>query len=199
MGSNKISRKSTTTCLQLASLLRQFADELEAGSLCLAELELQPHDAVEIQSAIKTKKSKTTWEIKIKGQGILEEALVEAHSIAATSDTKIVSAEIPKAQARRTPKPRYKSVKKRMSKDLKTIKSALRLDESPPADVVSAFLDDCELITTYRGKGDAEEYRLHLEQAEALRTATEANDIQGMLEALAGLKQREKACHAKYK
>jgi len=199
MGSQKVSIKSQTSCSKLASFLRRVADELDAGTLCLGEIELHPQEAVEVQSVVKRRKTRTSWELKITGSGEIDpfagagEELVPAQ-LGTTEDE--VDGD---ARASVDAKPKYKTVKKRMSKLLKQIKVSLASGGIPDEVVVRAFFEDCHLITTYRGKGDTEEYRLLMEYADALRGASEAADRDAMNTALLGLKERERACHDKYK
>jgi len=189
MGLKKRTSSNSITCGELAAWLRRFADELDAGQLSFGHTVIEPNGEVELESVIKPRSAKGSWKLTITGRcGAVSEP-----------DEDGVAPDSPEPQLKPDSKPRYKKVKKRMQKALKRIRSDLSADELPDIELARAFHADCLAITTYHGKGDAEEYELFRQAAAQFAAALDAGDLTGLRDAVASLNDRKKICHAKFK
>lgn len=99
---------------------------------------------------------------------------------------------------RKSGKPSYKSLKKRMKGEWKTVKGALALGNLPPKDVALAFVESSKLMCSYAGYGD-EFYPPYLAATEAFAQAVESGDAAALKGAALELDNLKKACHERYK
>ncbi|GEM_PF-3091097 len=100
--------------------------------------------------------------------------------------------------AKKGAKPAYKTLKKRMKTPWKDLLDILAAGNLPEAASAERFLADCELMISYRGKGEEyyDAFRLPLA---ALRAALAAGDPSAAAAAAADMEQLKKDCHGRYK
>lgn len=96
------------------------------------------------------------------------------------------------------PKVKYKSLKKRMKGQFKTIAESLVVGVLPPAAVAEAFLADSRRMTAYPGYGD-EFYAEYDSFRVAFRDALEREDMEGCRSVVRELDRIKKECHDRYK
>lgn len=94
--------------------------------------------------------------------------------------------------------PNYGQLKERMKADFKQIRKAVKKGRSIDAKLVRSFCSDALLMTTYPGKGD-ECYAAVREQVERLAAGVQQGDGSVLVEAVAGVRRMEKACHKRFK
>ncbi|MDK2956355.1 MAG: hypothetical protein PWQ57_1851 [Desulfovibrionales bacterium] len=95
-------------------------------------------------------------------------------------------------------RPKYKQLKKRMKKDFKLILETARQGALPAAGVVQAFLDDCELMVTYPGKGDPY-YDVFAKATQEMSQAYRAEDLGAFAKSCDKMDHIKLECHNRYK
>lgn len=204
-----------------ADLLRRLADQLEAGGVEIGEVVVENNGPVKIRQSIKTKADKVSFKLKLKYEtaltpeinvalGELPEEEPEDEEETAREETgqpeaaepdpgesQAAAAESPKKKPGKN-KPSFKSVKSSMSKGFKLIKKALADDVMPPLAEIGQFAADCELMTTYPGKGDPR-YQDFLHHVGDLKAAAEAGDVKALGRAMAEISAMRKSCHSEFK
>ncbi len=96
------------------------------------------------------------------------------------------------------PRPKYKSLKKRMKTQFKGLKDAVERGELPPKDLVNAFALASELMISYPDEG--EEYYGDYERAmQEFLVACAEKDLERVRQGLTALDDLKHACHARYK
>jgi XXXCH domain-containing protein len=207
-----------------ADLLRRLADQLEAGGVEIGEVVVENDRPVKIKQSVKTKSDKVSFKLKLKYEAALtpelngalgalpeeapeageDEAQVEAFPPEPEPDPDAIGTKSPQEKAKPkkakpgTGKPSFNSVKKSMSKGFKSIKKALAEDIIPSAEELNEFTADCELMTTFSGKGDPkfEDFMHHVGD---LKAAAQAGDVKALGRAMAEISAMKKSCHSEFK
>jgi len=96
------------------------------------------------------------------------------------------------------PKPRYKTLKKGMSKDFDIIKKNVKDGKIPPLDTVKKFMEDAQMMCRFRDKGE-KHYKAFLAACDGFQKAFEAGDLEGIRNHTQSLRSLEKSCHSEYK
>lgn len=183
---------------EAAEFLRGLADSLESGHLDMGELELELDQSIKVKQSVKNKGGKVSFKLKLKYEK-LSAPLAAGQAPASLFSSQAVEGApaAPEGEQVRE-RPSYKQLKKEMAKVFKLITKALAEGALPGADTVAGFLAQCQLMTSYPGRGD-EHYADFLAQAEALSAAVAAGQLEEARQAAAGLEAAKKACHAQYK
>jgi XXXCH domain-containing protein len=93
---------------------------------------------------------------------------------------------------------KYKKLKKRMKESFKMITESLMTDVMPGEAVVTAFLQDSKLMTSFPEKG-AEFYDDYDRACAEFAIAFDAKDLTACKAAAITLNQLKKDCHSRYK
>jgi XXXCH domain-containing protein len=94
-------------------------------------------------------------------------------------------------------RPKYKQLKKRMKKDFKQILEAAQQGALPAPGIVQTFLDDCDLMVTYPGKGDPY-YDVFAKATHELSRAFHDEDLEAFVKACDKMDQIKHECHDRY-
>lgn len=172
---------------EAAAYLRQIADALEQGHIKFAETELDIEGAVEIKSALKSRRKGTTLKMKI----------LFAPNEGTESVKDEAAADIPVETNGNGDLP-YKKLKKRMGAGFKKIKTHLKNDRMPPPADLEPFYLDCLAMIDYPGKGD-EYYPRFKKAALRMMEMARAQDPTGFTTTIEAIDQMRKDCHAEYK
>lgn len=174
MGTSRDERYETScTMAEAAGILRAAGDALEAGgTLTLGG------QTVDIAGFSKLKLS------------------VKRDGVSATLKLKAAFGEV-EAQDMGSAPP-YKTLKKQMGADFKSLGRAVEAGGPLPPDTVARFLDDARLMTKYPGMGD-EFYDEFRKSCEGFREAAGSADAGRIREAYDALRDGKKRCHAKFK
>lgn len=185
---------------EAAEFLRGLADSLESGHLDMGELELELDQSIKVKQSVKNKGGKVSFKLKLKYEKLTAPLAAGADQAPASLFSSQALEGAPAAlegeQVRE--RPSYKQLKKEMGKVFKLITKPLAEGALPGADTVAGFLAQCQLMTSYPGRGD-EHYADFLAQAEALSVAVAAGQLEEARQAAAGLEAAKKSCHAQYK
>ncbi len=92
----------------------------------------------------------------------------------------------------------YKSLKREMARDFRSIKTDLAANRLPKDDVVRRFCDDSTRMVTYPGKGDPH-YDSYSRVVVQLKAAFDNRDHAHFKSIIETLTQLRKTCHQKYK
>jgi XXXCH domain-containing protein len=96
-------------------------------------------------------------------------------------------------------KEKYKTLKKRLSADLKALRARVTEERAlPELDAFDRFCADARSICTYRGKGEPH-YGAFLKCVEQFAEAFEGEDLDALESAIAALRQMKERCHNEYK
>ena len=172
---------------ELAALLRALADTLEGGPTPEPYQAMLPEGLSRVRLDIKPQPGDRGCRVKLK---------IEARTEGQDEDHNDEDAAAPRLDA--AGRPKYKSLKKKMKADFKTIHAALALGALPDPAVVDAFLADAETMCTYPDKGDSH-YPEFLEAVAALRAAWQERDPAALRAAADELAQCKRRCHDIYK
>jgi len=211
-----------------AVLLRRLADQLEASGVEIGEGTVENDGPVKIKQSVKTKSDKVSFTLKLKYETVLtpelngalvelpeekpeddentapmKESQPEAKEAAGPTPAKLktagkAAAKPKKAKSGKDKTSSYKSLKKTMGKSFKSIKKALAEEALPSVDEINQFAADCELMTTFSGKGDAK-YEDFLHHVGDLKAATGAGDFKALERAMAEISAMRKSCHSEFK
>ncbi len=96
------------------------------------------------------------------------------------------------------PRPKYKTLKKRMKERFKAIRLAVDNGVLPGKDVAYAFARDSEVMVAYPDKG-AEHYDDYTRLVQEFMVALEDRDFEHVRGCLEALEECKTACHEKYK
>lgn len=190
------SSKKAKTKLELppseaASLLRQLADALDAGTVSFNQKGLELTGMVKVSESLKSKDGSDQLEVKLK---IVSAAPVSPEGAEPAGAEPALKA-VPKDKGKG---PSYKSLKKEMAKFFKEIRQATQEGALPPADTVAGFCRLSRQMITFPGKGD-EYYQAYAEAVTQLENAMAAGDAAAVATAYATLKEMRSSCHDKYK
>lgn len=92
----------------------------------------------------------------------------------------------------------YKTLKKKLRADMKSLAWYLSESRLPPAHELDSFLAHSQIMTQFPGKGD-EYYAPFLAALDQLKAAVAAKDLDGLGAAVQEINRVKKECHAKYK
>lgn len=96
------------------------------------------------------------------------------------------------------PRPKYKSLKKRMKSQFKAIKESIGHGEIPEKALVHAFAKDSELMITYPDEGE-EYYKPYELALQRFLVAVAEGDVEAVSQSVTGLEEVKTACHDKHK
>lgn len=96
------------------------------------------------------------------------------------------------------PRPKYKTLKKRMKGQWKAIKDATGRGEVPEKALVHAFAKDSELMITYPDEGE-EYYKPYETALQRFLVAAADGNPEAVAQAVAELEEVKTSCHDKYK
>jgi XXXCH domain-containing protein len=95
-------------------------------------------------------------------------------------------------------KPSYKTLKKGMGKTFKAMKQTLAEGGMPSLEEINSFAQNCELMTSYKGKGEPN-YQEFLSCVNEFKEAGETGDAEALAQAVAALGAMKKSCHSQFK
>jgi len=204
---------------EAAVFLRRLAGQLEAGGVEFGEVLVETDGPVKIKQSVKTKSDTVSFKLKLKYETALtpdlngaldaipeeeaedEDQAGQEPASGQEPDEAQASQEAEEPKKEKKPaksKSSYKSLKKKMGKDFKSIKKALAEDKLPAAEDIAAFAANCEAMTAFPGKGD-EHYADFMHHVEDMKNAAEKGDAQALARAVAELGAMKKSCHSDYK
>ena len=190
------SSKKAKTKLELppseaASLLRQLADALDAGTVSFNQKDLELTGLVKVSESLKSKDGSDQLEVKLK--------IVSAAPVSPETTEPAGAEPAPKAVPKDKGKgPSYKSLKKELAKHFKEIRQAAQEGNMPPAQTVAEFCRLARQMITFPGKGD-EHYAAFGDAVTTLESAAAGEDPAAVAAAHATLKEMRSSCHGKYK
>jgi len=175
----------------LARLFREMADRLEGKAPTDGgEFGIAPGEFFKLKLGVKRELDGYGVKVKVKPWQPREAPVGDPGSAT-------VSTEGP-AQAAQGGPPKYKSLKKRMKGQFKSIYDRLLNDALPDAAVVEAFLADSKLMIAYPDYGD-EFYDEYDTLCVGFREAFERGDLAACKTAAQELNRIKKECHDRYK
>lgn len=178
--SNKKKQELNISIKEMAEKLRSLADELEKEVITINEEEFSLATDSLVKISLKAKDDKLSAKIKFK-----------------LATPFVAGEESPMEEGKSTEK--YKDLKKRMSKDFKTIKkSCIENQTIPESDVIERFYQDSKTMCTYPNKGE-EFYESYMIQVEFLNEAFKISDLKAMNTAIECLGRIRNDCHDKHK
>lgn len=177
--SNKKKQELYISTKETAEKLRTLADELERAVIIINEEECSIAPDTQVKISLKAKDDILSAKLKFKLATLFadrEEALVKGEKVE-----------------------KYKNLKKRMSKDFKSIKKCCSEGQTmPESDVLERFYRDSKTMCTYPNKGE-EFYETYMIQAEFLYEAFKTSDLKAMNTAIECLDRIKSDCHDKHK
>ncbi len=94
-------------------------------------------------------------------------------------------------------RPKYKSLKKKMKNEWKTLRLSLQNGQLPDPTIASVFIEESRLMTTYPGKGD-EYYAAYNAATDAFEKAVNDKDLEAARIAMSELGRLKRECHDRY-
>jgi XXXCH domain-containing protein len=188
---------------QLASLLRQLADELEGKRHDTPAPLNGAFDQFQ-KASLKFKKNKRNrLSVKVKVESPLprvQAATGDKNEGQALADIKaaVSQAPAPTTAFQDDQRPKYKALKKRMKSSFKHIREALAGSRMPAAEAVTSFLADSQLMTRYPGYGD-EYYDAYRQLCARFETAYSVKDLDALKGLTEDLSRMKSECHDRYK
>jgi len=174
------SKKQIMSAAEAARLLRDLADKLEQGTLCVGEHRTAPGEELQVKVSGKSKERSASLALKLKwddcGGERSEEAVTDGERI-----------------------PSYKSIKKRLSASFKQIRSRLGEGGLPSLELAERFDRDVALMLHYPKKGERADIAAFREISATFTAAVRAGDLDAALREAAALAATEKSCHKQYK
>ena len=189
--SNKQKQELYLSIKEAAEKLRTLAEELERGVVSINGEQCSIAVETEVKISLKAKGDTFSSKLKFKLENPL--SLKEGDNEDKKEGDKVESTPtVPDVES-------YKDLKKRMSKDLKAIKSSCIVEQVlPEPSLIERFCRDSKTMCTYPDKGE-EFYATFLKQADSLYDAFNTSDLKVMISAVESLAQSRKNCHEKHK
>ena len=194
--------KHTFSREEAVEYLRRLADQLENGAIQIRDEEMEFEGLVKVKESLKSKKDKTS--VKVQFKLAIQETPHEEPAAPgeATDQAAPAGEEVPAEPPEEAPEQpsSYKKLKKLMGKQFKELGEALEAGNPPDGEQVAAFFQSCQQMITFQDEDlGSENYPQFEAQAQALRDAHEAGDLEALRAAHAALKDLKKACHKQYK
>ncbi len=180
--SNKQKQELCLTVKEAAERLRALAGELEKGVVTINEQICLIAAGTEVKIRLKAKDDTFSAKLKFK----LTNHSSEEEEGESTSSTE-------------TDAESYMDLKRRMSKDFKSIKNSCIQEQTlPETDLAERFYQDSKKMCTYPSNGK-DFFETYLEQADLFYEALKNSDLSAMGIAITALGQTRKNCHEKHK
>ncbi|MEW5912455.1 MAG: GAK system XXXCH domain-containing protein [Thermodesulfobacteriota bacterium] len=189
---NKKKAKLTFSSKEAVRYLRRLADQLEAGAIQISNQEMEFGEEVKVKESFKSAKGNTVVKVQFKFSSPETPAAADQTS----PDTAEKEPVAPMAAAKASS---YKKLKKLMAKQLGELDDVLKAG-GEPGPAALAFADSCLQMVAFADpdKGAAH-YPEFQAQAQALRAAGRAGDLEALRQAVMDLKALKKTCHGQYK
>lgn len=200
MGSRKEKISVLVSRGELPQVLEQLAAGISAGRLVVGEREVELGDFKSLELSLKPLGEELALKVKVKfprpSEDVLDDDDEEEHLDEEGAEPEAGEGAAP--EAGEDGRPRYRRLKKRMSKSWKAIRGALKGGALPDPELAAGFLADSRLMIEYPGKGDRY-YPDYREAVGRLERALAGQDLEAATAAAVELHGLKKACHAMYK
>ncbi|WP_051261466.1 GAK system XXXCH domain-containing protein [Desulfovibrio inopinatus] len=169
---------------ELGEFLANVAETVKAGKLIFNEQDVPLEGFSSLKMSVKNMGESSLVKIKLKYQKTDDDGVFvqEGGTTEATSSSG---------------RPKYKSLKKKMKNEWKTIRLSLQNGQLPNPAIASVFIEESRLMTTYPGKGD-EYYTAFNTATDAFEKAINENDLEAARIAMSELGRLKRECHDRY-
>lgn len=186
---------------EMGAFFRKLGDAMDQGTLQVGNTSLLLEHYQSLGLSVKEEPPGFRVKIKIKYSGNEFETLDAEEEDEKTGDTGDIFVRDPDEEFESLatrPRPKYKTLKKRMKEQFKAIRQAVDNGALPGKDVVYAFARSSEQMVSYQGKGDAN-YAVYTRLVQGFLAALEDRDLERVRESVNALDEQEEACHDTYK
>lgn len=191
--SNKKKQDFYISTGETAVKLRALADELERGVVTINDQEFSLTLDTPVKMNLKARDNKFSAKLKFKLKTPIidkeETTLIKREEDRKRQCDAAIDSKVEK----------YKDLKKRMSKDFKSIKKSCSEEQIiPGSDLVERFYQDSKTMCTYPNKGE-EFYEAYLLQTKFLYEGFKTSNLKEMNSAIESLSQIKDDCHGRHK
>ncbi len=186
---------------EMGAFFRKLGDAMEQGTLQVGDTSLLLENVQSLGLSVKEEPPGFRVKIKIKYAGTDDESTGDAAEDDETGENGELLVRDPDEEFESLatrPRPKYKTLKKRMKEQFKAIRLALDSGGLPGKDVAYAFVRASELMVTYQGKGDPN-YADYTRLVQVFLSALEDRDLERVSITVNALGEQEEACHDTYK